>query len=199
MYKARHYNFSTVKGMTKKQLDEHYQLYLGYINKSYEINQLLKEKRSYVDPNATYSKLRCLKKGESFALNGIILHELYFANITGRKVSISGEILHMINRDFGTYDIFKEMFMSTGMAMRGWVVLIQSETSGKLSIIGQDSHDDGSVYNGRPLLVLDVYEHAYMIDFGINRKKYLKVFFENINWGVVNNRIQKIMKMPYGI
>ncbi|QUI25498.1 superoxide dismutase [Vallitalea pronyensis] len=197
MYKPQHYNFSTVKGMTKKQLDEHYALYVGYINKFEEISQLLKEKSSYKDPNATYSTLRSLKKGESFSLNGVILHQLYFANITGKKSNISGEILHMINRDFGSYEIFMEMFKSTGLSMRGWVVLIQSEKNGKLRIIGQDSHDNGSVYNGNPLLVMDVYEHAYMIDFGINRKKYIDVFFDNINWEVVNNRIKKIIKPPY--
>lgn len=105
----------------------------------------------------------------------------------------------MINRDFGSYEIFKEMFKSTGLSMRGWVVLIQSDINGKLRIIGQDSHDDGTVYNGKPLLVLDVYEHAYMIDFGINRKKYIDIFFENINWGVVNNRVEKIIKAPYRV
>lgn len=189
MYKPRYYNFNTVNGMTRKQLDEHYNLYVGYINKLGQINNLLKEKDSYEDPNSTYSILRCLKKGESYSLNGIILHQLYFGNITGQKSEISGKILKMINRDFGSYDNFVEMFTSVGLSMRGWVVLVQGEYNGKLRIIGQDSHDNGSIYNGNPILAMDVYEHAYMIDFGTNKKEYIKVFFENINWDVVNKRI----------
>jgi len=89
------------------------------------------------------------------------------------------------------------MFTNTGLSMRGWVVLIQGEYNGKLRIIGQDSHDDGTVYNGKPILVLDVYEHAYMIDFGIDRKEYIKVFFENINWDVVNKRLEGTKIVSY--
>ncbi|MCT4686179.1 superoxide dismutase [Vallitalea sp.] len=197
MYKPKVFNFNTVDGITKKQLEEHYDLYVGYINKFGEINDLLKQKDSYENPNSTYSTLRSLKKGESYSLNGIILHQLYFGNITGRKSKIHGKILDMINRDFGSYDNFVEMFTNTGLSMRGWVVLIQGEYNGKLRIIGQDSHDDGTVYNGKPILVLDVYEHAYMIDFGIDRKEYIKVFFENINWDVVNKRLEGTKIVSY--
>lgn len=197
MYKPQVFNFNTVDGISKKQLDEHYKLYVGYINKFAEINNLLKDKENYENPSATYSKLRSLKKGESFSLNGIILHQLYFSNITGKKTKIYGKILDMINRDFGSYNNFVEMFTNTGLSMRGWVVLIQGEYNGKLRIIGQDSHDDGPVYNGNPILVLDVYEHAYMIDFGIDRKEYIKIFFENINWDVVNKRLNMTKNLSY--
>lgn len=197
MYQPQNFNFNTVDGITKKQLEEHYALYVGYINKFGEINDLLKQKDSYENPNSTYSTLRSLKKGESYSLNGIILHQLYFGNITGRKSKIYGKILDMINRDFGSYDNFVEMFTNTGLSMRGWVVLIQGEYNGKLRIIGQDSHDNGTVYNGKPILVLDVYEHAYMIDFGIDRKEYIKVFFENINWDVVNKRLEMTKIVSY--
>jgi Fe-Mn family superoxide dismutase len=189
MYKPQLFNFNTVEGMTKKQLDEHYALYVGYTNKFREINNLLKQRISYQNPSSTFSRLRSLKKGESYSLNGIILHELYFANITGKKGKVSGKILDLINRDFGSYNNFVEMFTNTGLSMRGWVVLILGD-NGRLRIIGQDSHDDGNVYNGKPILVMDVYEHAYMIDFGIDRKKYIDTFFKNINWDVVNKRLE---------
>lgn len=197
MYKPQVFNFNTVDGITKKQLEEHYDLYVGYVNKFAEINNLLKDKENYENPNATYSMLRSLKKGESFSLNGIILHQLYFGNITGNKPKIYGKILDMINRDFGSYENFVEMFTNTGLSMRGWVVLVQGEYNGKLRIIGQDSHDNGTVYNGKPILVMDVYEHAYMIDFGIDRKEYIKVFFENINWDVVNKRLNMTQTVAY--
>lgn len=184
------YNFNTVEGMTMNQLQQHYKLYEGYVNKLKEINKELMMRNSYTNPSATYSKLRSLKKGETYSLDGIILHELYFGNITGNKGKSSGKILDYINRDFGSYNNFVQMFTDVGLSMRGWVVLIQGD-NGRLAIIGQDSHDDGSVWYGKPVLVMDVYEHAYMIDFGIDRKKYIKVFFDNINWQVVNKRLTK--------
>ena len=197
MYKPQVFNFNTVDGISKKQLEEHYALYVGYVDKFSQINNLLKDKENYKNPSATYSTLRSLKKGESFSLNGIILHQLYFGNITGNKPKVYGKILEMINRDFGSYDNFVEMFTNTGLSMRGWVVLIQGEYNGKLRIIGQDSHDNGTVYNGKPILVMDVYEHAYMIDFGIDRKEYIKVFFDNINWDVVNKRLDMTQIVSY--
>lgn len=84
--------------------------------------------------------------------------------------------------------------MDVGLAMRGWVVLVWDFIDEALHIIGQDAHDVGSTINTVPLLIMDVYEHAYMIDYGIDRKAYIEVFIQNINWGIVEERFEALAK-----
>ena len=183
-----------IKGISKKQLMEHYRLYQGYINSYNKIEKKLMNLENYNNPNSTYSKIRCLKLGESYSANGVILHEFYFSNLGGKNKEPYGDILKLINKQFGTYNEFENMFKNVGLSMRGWVVLGISSYDNELSIIGQDTHDSGVIYNQYPLMVMDVYEHAYMVDFGINKSKYIDVFFENINWDEVNKRLKKIKK-----
>ena len=183
-----------IEGISKKQLMEHYRLYQGYINSFNEIQEKLKNKENYANPSATYSKIRCLKLGESFSNNGVILHELYFSNLGGVSKKPYGMIKELIERDFGSYDEFKYMFKNIGLSMRGWVVLTFSKYDKSMSIVGQDAHDVGGIYYDCPILVMDVYEHAYMIDYGIDKSKYIDVFFENINWDEVNSRLEQALK-----
>ena len=101
----------------------------------------------------------------------------------------------LIKRDFGNFNDWIKDFIKCGANGRGWAILSYNYRDQRLQNIMQDTHNHGSVWESEPLLVLDVYEHAYMIDFGINKDKYLNIFRKNINWQIVNRRLNNIF--PY--
>ncbi|GIM28949.1 superoxide dismutase [Clostridium polyendosporum] len=186
----KNYAFATVKGITQKQLQEHYTIYKGYVTKLNEIDSASRNAADFPNPNATYSSLRSLKLGETYALDGIKLHELYFENITNSTCCIDGEMLKLIKNQWNSYENFMSYIKNTGLSMRGWIIIALDPLTYRLRVIGSDAHDVGAVWDCYPILVIDVYEHAYFLDFGTNKGKYLEVIFENINWKVVNKRIQ---------
>lgn len=183
--------------LSERQLSEHHDvLYVGYVNKLNEIE----EKLSSADKgkaNATFSDFRALKKEEVFAQNGILLHELYFENISppatpaeaGRAVPEA--LQQAIKKDFGSLDAWQEDFLACGMSSRGWVILAQNPTDGRLHNYIADVHDIGGVWGAKPLLVLDMYEHSYFIDYGTKKKDYINAFIKNINWEVVEKRFSR--------
>jgi Fe-Mn family superoxide dismutase len=185
------FDFSNVKGITENQLRQHYKLYSGYVKKLNELWNFPVEAKGYGEGNSTYSNMRSLKLGETYALDGVTLHQLYFENICNNFKKPYGEILNLIKRDFISFENFKEYLTNVGLSMRGWAVLIIDPIDNKLHITGSDAHDVGALWNYCPLMVMDVYEHAYFIDFETDRKKYIQIFIENINWKVVNERVQK--------
>lgn len=192
--KAKTYDFSKVKGISDKQLKEHYELYKGYVNNTNKIFKELNTLQDFTDANTTYSKIRSLMLGQSYAVDGVKLHQLYFENLSGNNNIPFGEVLALIKRDFGSYDRWEKLFKAAALSMRGWTVLAIDPIDGRLHIYGSDAHDVGSIWNACPILVLDVYEHAYFIDFGIDRKKYLEAFMKNIDWAVINKRIDECNK-----
>lgn len=189
--KPRTFDFKSVKGISTKQIDEHYKLYTGYVNKLNEIWNTPYIPDNYTDSNATYSKMRSLKLGETYSLNGVKLHNLYFENMTGGSNTPYGPLFNAIINQFLTYDNFISYLTNVGLSMRGWAVLTLDLLDNKLHIIGSDAHDIGAVWLSCPILIMDVYEHAYFMDFGTDRKKYISTFIENINWNVLNERFEK--------
>ncbi|ABS35740.1 superoxide dismutase [Clostridium botulinum] len=189
MIVAKKYPFDNVKGISLKQLTEHYKLYDGYVNMINKIWSIPNNSKDFKDSNATFSKLRCIKLGESYALDGVKLHELYFQNMTSGHIPINGPILDKILEDFNSVENFTELFKETGKSMRGWVVLGIDPLDKKLHIFGSDSHDNGAIWLAYPLLVMDVYEHAYFMDFGTDKGKYMDAFLQNVNWNLINNRL----------
>ncbi|WML35457.1 superoxide dismutase [Clostridium sp. OS1-26] len=187
----KEYDFSSVKGITPRQLQQHYKLYEGYVSKLNEIWNIPNDAKEFKDSNATYSKMRSLKLGETFALDGVKLHQLYFQNMTGGFNNPTGEIIKLIERDFNSYENFLQYFKNVGLAVRGWAILAIDPLDNKLHVFGADAHDVGAVWDSYPLLVMDVYEHAYFMDFGTDRSKYIDTFIKNINWRIVNSRLQK--------
>lgn len=187
------FNFKSVNGISSKQLDEHYKLYVGYINNLNRIWNTQYNSKDFTNSNPTYSKMRSLKLGETYALNGVKLHNLYFKNMTNNNNIPYGAVLNAIINQFSSYDNFISYFIDVGLSMRGWVILSIDSIDNKLHIIGSDLHDTGSVWLSHPILVLDVYEHAYFMDFGTDREKYIKTFIQNINWNILNIRFENYM------
>jgi Fe-Mn family superoxide dismutase len=172
--------------LSEKQFQEHLKLYEGYVKKSQEIGEKLKSS-AFEDANTTFSEVRSLRRGETFAVNGIKLHELYFENLGNSK--FSGKIAAEIEKKWG-FEKFKKSFIASALSVRGWVILAWDNDLKRLKIYATDQHDN-AVWNAVPLLVLDVYEHSYFMDFGTDRKAYVAAFFENIDWDVVNKRFEK--------
>ncbi|MBI4321764.1 MAG: superoxide dismutase [Chloroflexi bacterium] len=187
-----------LQGISQRQIDEHFDvLYKGYVNKLNELEAKL-QTVNVAEANATYSEIREIKKEEVFAADAVRLHEDYFENLGGDGVC-KGNILSLINADFGSIDKWEAELRACGVASRGWVVLAYDWRDNKLHNYLTDIHSEG-VWSCAPVLIMDVYEHAYFIDYGTNRKAYIDAFVKNINWDVVNARLDAfgIMKARGG-
>jgi Fe-Mn family superoxide dismutase len=188
---AKPLKYKDLPGLSEKQLAEHHDvLYAGYVKKTNEIRTKL-ENVDLMNVNATYSDLRELKVEETFALNGVKLHERYFDNIGGKGGAPEGKIAELLMRDFGSFEKWAAEFVGCGMAARGWVVLAYDLEEGRLMNVVCDVHNQGGVWGQLPVLVLDVYEHAYFIDYATGRKKYLETFMQNVDWSAANAQIEK--------
>ena len=184
-----------LEGLSDNQISQHKDiLYVGYVNKLGEIEDKLKT-ADRSKANQIYSEYRGLKADETFALNGVVLHELYFENLGGRGGNPSGKIADFIKRDFASTEKWIEDFKACGIAVRGWVVLAYSFYDGMLHNYGADAHHFNFPAMAWPLLVMDVYEHAYTIDYGVKRPPYIEAFMKNVNWDAVNGRLEKISKI----
>lgn len=186
-------------GISPKTIEIHHdKLYAGYVAKLNEVNTKLVAMRDNADglaaANQSYSDLRALRLGETFSVNGVYLHEYYF-NCLGGNGTPSGSLVEAIAAKWGSLEKFVGMFSASGMAVRGWVVLALDTHVGELKIYGCDSHNQGGVWGCLPLIVLDVYEHAYFIDYGSDRKKYIADFWKNLDWAAANSAYAKYSKL----
>jgi len=179
--------------VSKKAYDEHLTLYHGYVNKTNEIAQKLATDPDLASANSTYSTYRALKRGESFALDGVILHELYFQNIYNGGTSIGHSTSKLIEQHFGTFDKWKAEFIASALSARGWCILVYEQRTQTLRNVVLDSHDDGLVCGSYPLLVLDMYEHAYFTDYGTDKAKYINKFLDVVNWDMVERRCARLV------
>ena len=185
-----------LQGLSDKLIDNHFDvLYKGYVNKLNEIEESMKT----ADPaaaNATYSIIRELKKEEVFTTNAITLHEGYFENLSPGGNKPTGAILELVEAEWGSYEKWETEFRALGLAARGWVVLAFNWNDGRPHSYLTDIHSDG-VWGCSPLMILDVYEHAYYLDYGAARKAYIDAFFANLDWGAVNKRIEGLGVMEF--
>ncbi|MCL6600904.1 MAG: superoxide dismutase [Alicyclobacillus macrosporangiidus] len=181
-----------LNGISARTIREHYKLYEGYVNKANETRAKL-EQIDLAQGNTTYSEIRALKRGESFALDGVKLHELYFDELGG-KGKPSGEILKAITAQYGDYDRFFAEFRGAGLSARGWAILAFDTEQEELFIYITDDQHNGHVIQSIPILPMDVFEHAYYIDYGTSRGEYIDAFFRNLDWSVVNRRYVEARK-----
>ena len=180
-------------GISEKTIAIHHdKLYDGYVKKWQEIQEKLQSvDKSTV--NASFSELRELKVEESFTANAVILHEAYF-DILGGTGNPEGEIIKVIEKDFGSFEKWMEDFKALGLCSRGWTVLGYDFNDGKLRNFLLDAHNLYGVWGVSPVLVMDMYEHAYFIDFGSDKKAYIEAFFQNLDWQVINKKFSKSNK-----
>lgn len=189
--KAKQFSYDT-SAISKKQFDEHVKLYKGYVDKTNQITHELMTQAGRAGANATYSPYRGLKKGETYAIDGVILHEAYFQNMTEKKTQPGPLIQRILTESFGGYDHWKEDMIACGKAARGWGILIYEQRTGCFRNILLDLHDEGLICMAFPLVVMDMYEHAYFLDYATDKEKYIHQFINSINWDVVEKRAQKL-------
>lgn len=134
-------------------------------------------------------ELGALKKEELIALNSKLLHELYFANLGGSG-KVTSKISNILTQGFGSFDVWKEDFVKTANSLSGgsgWVILSYVKEAGILINQIAADHSD-STATGIPLLVMDMYEHSYHMDYGAKASEYIDAFMDNINWEIVEKR-----------
>ncbi len=187
----------SLQGISDKTLTIHHdKLYAGYVSKKNEIESKLEPLMKGGDAtsaNQSYSELRALKQGETFAVNGVYLHEWYF-DVLGGDGMPNGALAGALTNKFGTLENFMSYFSACGMAARGWVVLCYDLHDKDLKVYCCDSHNQGGVWGCLPIIVMDVYEHAYFIDYGSDRKTYIQDFWKNLNWSKINELYQAAIK-----
>ncbi len=187
-YQAKDYsNLIGMEGFSETLLRNHFTLYLGYVNNTNKLIDLLGSKAK----DATNPEYAELKRRFGFEFNGMRLHEYYFENLGGEaSLDKSGTLAKKLADAYGSYDTWEQDFRATG-AMRGigWVVLYQDNTTARLFNQWINEHEVGHLAGCRPILVMDVFEHAFMTDYGLKRADYIESFFKNINWQVVENRL----------
>jgi Fe-Mn family superoxide dismutase len=180
-------------GISRETIEAHYKLYQGYVNKRNEILGKLAGV-DLASANQVYSELRSLKLDLTFAVGGIKNHELYFEHLGGSGGDPSGVFAELVKRDFGSAAAWRADLKATGLAGRGWAWAAYDWDEGRLFNYLGDAQNAFPVWNATPLVALDVYEHAYFVDFGTDRAAYIDAFFHNLDFDVVNDWVQR-----YGI
>lgn len=182
-YTAKDYSkLIGVPGFSEALLKNHFTLYQGYVtntNKVVEtLDQMLRDGKTGIPEYAE------LKRRFGWEFNGMRLHEYYFENLGGKGPFDKGSALgKQMETDFGSYENWEKDFRATG-SMRGigWAVLYQDYTSGRLFNCWINEHDVAHPAGCIPVLIMDVFEHAFMLDYGLKRADYIEAFFKNIDW-----------------
>jgi superoxide dismutase, Fe-Mn family len=180
-------------GISRQTIEAHYKLYQGYVGKRNEILGKL----AGVDlstANQTYSELRELKVELTFAIGGIKNHEVYFEHLGGVGGDPKGRFGALVARDFGSVEAWRADLKATGIAGRGWAWTAYDWDEGRFFNYIGDAQNTFPVWNASPLVALDVYEHAYFIDYGTDRASYIDAFFANLDYAVVDGWVE-----AYGI
>ena len=195
-YKAKQFNLSGLNGISDKTLEMHFKLYEGYVketNKLTEkISEFLADGKVDQEEMPAYSELT---RRLGFEYNGMVLHEYYFANMKqggNTDPSNSSNFYKLAAQSFGSYTIWKTDFMSVGkMRGVGWAICYQNPANGRVSNHWISLHETGNVAGFEPVLVMDVWEHAFLLDYKpADRPKYIEAFFSNIDWNAVEARLK---------
>lgn len=178
-----------IEGFSEALLKNHFTLYQGYVtntNKVLDIlDQMLKDGKTGTPEFAE------LKRRLGWEFNGMRLHEYYFENLGGRNGINDGRLAKRIVEDFGSYEAWEKDFKAIGtMRGIGWVVFYQDITNGRLLNFWINEHDVAHPAGCNPILIMDVFEHAFMIDYGLKRADYIEAFFKNINWNIAEARLR---------
>jgi Fe-Mn family superoxide dismutase len=189
-YTAKDYNkLLGMDGFSDTLLKNHFTLYQGYVNNTNKLieilSQMLKEGKT---GSPEFAELR---RRFGWEFNGMRLHEYYFENLGGKGgLEKTGKLSKRISEDFGNYEAWEKEFKAVAtMRGIGWTILYQDSLTGKLLNFWINEHDVGHPAGGSPLLILDVFEHAFMTDYGLKRADYIEAFFRNINWKAVEGRL----------
>jgi Fe-Mn family superoxide dismutase len=190
-YTAKDYSkLIGMEGFGETLLKNHFTLYQGYVTNTNKLTetlaQMLKEGKTATPEFAE------LKRRFGWEFNGMRLHEYYFENLAGRgAIDKGGKLYKKIAESFGSYEAWEKDFRAVG-SLRGigWAILYQDSASGALYNCWINEHDAGHLAGCNPILILDVFEHAFMIDYGLKKADYIAAFFKNIDWKAAEGRLK---------
>lgn len=197
LYTPKEFNLSGLNGISDQTLEMHFKLYQGYVketnNLTAKISEFIKDGKVDQEEMPAYSELT---RRLGFEYNGMVLHEYYFGNMK-QNGSVDPEknsaFLRAAEQSFGSYDIWKADFVGIGkMRGVGWAICYENPANDRLSNHWITLHETGNVAGFNPMLVMDVWEHAFLLDYKpAERPKYIEAFFSNIDWNAVEQRLQQ--------
>ncbi len=178
---------------SRRTLDLHYNvLYKGYVENTNQTEEKLKKAREEND----FSNIKCLEKNLSFFGSGAILHELFFQNL-GPAIPTEPDIklMEQIIKDFSSFDKFKMQFIEAAKAVEasGWCILVWVPKWESLKILQCEKHQNLTLWGCKPILVLDMWEHSYYLQYETRRPEYINAFWNILNWNEVNKRFSNIL------
>lgn len=178
---------------TMETLDLHYNvLYKGYVDNFNKTEDKLKDAREKDD----YSNIKCLEKNLSFFSSGAILHELFFTNLgPAIPTSPSVELMNQIIKDFGSFEKFKRQFSEAASQVEasGWCLLVWTNRLNRLNILQCEKHQNLTLWGCKPILIIDMWEHSYYLQYKTKRLEYIEAVWNIVNWNEANKRFN-IMK-----
>lgn len=190
-YAAKDYSkLVGMEGFSETLLKNHFTLYQGYVTNTNKVLDTLDQMAK--DGKTAAYEFAELKRRLGWEFNGMRLHEYYFENLGGKGgIDKNGKLAKKMAESFGVIEAWEKDFRATG-AMRGigWAVLYQDTSTGRLMNFWINEHDVAHPTGCAPLLIMDVFEHAFMLDYGLKRADYIEAFFKNINWSAVEARLK---------
>jgi len=190
-YTAKDYSVLVgMEGFSETLIKNHFTLYQGYVTNTNKVadilDQLLRDGKTGTPEYAE------LKRRFGWEFNGMRLHEYYFENLGGKApLNRDGKLAKQMQADFGGYESWEKDFKATGtMRGIGWVVLYEDTLQERLFNVWINEHDVSHPAGCNPVLIMDVFEHAFMIDYGLKRADYIEAFFKNLNWTAVESRFR---------
>jgi Fe-Mn family superoxide dismutase len=198
IYKAKTFNLSGLTGISDKTLEMHFKLYEGYVKATNDLHariaEILSDGKVDQEEMPAYSELT---RRLGFEYNGMVLHEYYFGNMKkqgGADAARGSDFRSAVERSFPSYEIWKTDFTSVGkMRGVGWSITFLDPATGLVSNHWIELHQTGNVAGFVPLLVMDVWEHAFLLDYKpADRPKYIEAFLSNVDWSAVEHRMQNV-------
>jgi Fe-Mn family superoxide dismutase len=190
-YTAKDYGKLTgMTGFSEVLLKNHFTLYQGYVTNTNKLLDTLDQLAR--DGKGGTPEFAELKRRLGWEFNGMRLHELYFDNLGGKTpLDPAGRLGKKLAESFGSIEAWEKDFRATG-AMRGigWAALYHDPQGGRLINFWINEHDVANPAGCTPLLIMDVFEHAFMLDYGLKRADYIEAFFRNIDWKAVEGRLR---------
>jgi Fe-Mn family superoxide dismutase len=200
IYKPKQFNLGGLQGISEKTLEMHFKLYEGYVKAVNDLNEKIAEVLS--DGNVDKEEFPAyseMTRRLGFEYNGMVLHEYYFQNLKRGGTGAPGRnFVRAAEASFGSYDTWKTDFVGVGkMRGVGWAICYQDPNTGAISNHWITLHETGNVSGFLPILVMDVWEHAFILDYApADRPRYIDAFFSNVDWDTVQSRLGKKIVAP---
>ena len=192
-YAPKKWTLANLQGISDQTLAVHFGLYEGYVKNTNLLNEQISEQIKAGNAAGANPGFAELTRRLGFEYNGMVLHEYYFDNMTSAAsgAPTSGKLYEAIGNSFGDFETWKKDFAAVGgMRGVGWAIAYQDPNNGRISNHWITLHEDGNVAGFKPILVMDVWEHAFLLDYKpAERSKYIEAFFANVDWSVAESRL----------